>query len=237
MPSDASDSSRRDLDARRRFLAGAASGTVLSVLGGLYILGEPWVAEANASERSDGKKRVPPGQRVIRAWKPMGGRPGEAATSAFRLKISGHVARPFSLGFRELLEANPLTTAADVHCVTGWSVLGSKVRGVRLRDLAERAGVAPSAKHVILEAAHGYTANLRLADALKPNVMIIWELEGRRLEAAHGGPVRALVPDHYFWKSPKWLTGVRFSDHDEPGYWETRGYHNHADPWREERHA
>ena len=87
------------------------------------------------------------------------------------------------------------------------------------------------------EAAHGYTSNVMLRDALAPNVMIAQKLEGAPLPRAHGGPLRAVVPQLYFWKSAKWLTGIRFVAHDEPGYWETRGYNNHADPWREERYA
>ena len=106
-----------------------------------------------------------------------------------------------------------------------------------LETLARRVGVRDTARHVIFEAAAGYTANVHLGEALAPNVMITWALDGRPLTRPHGPPVRALVPDLYFWKSAKWLTGIRFVRRDAPGYWERRGYHNHADPWREERHA
>jgi DMSO/TMAO reductase YedYZ molybdopterin-dependent catalytic subunit len=125
----------------------------------------------------------------------------------------------------------------DVHCVTKWTVLNASFTGVRVADLAERAGVKPSARHVIFEAAWGYTSNVLLREALANNVLVAHRHEGRPLARQHGGPVRALVPDLYFWKSAKWLTGVRFSTRDEPGYWEVRGYHNHADPWREERNG
>jgi DMSO/TMAO reductase YedYZ molybdopterin-dependent catalytic subunit len=90
---------------------------------------------------------------------------------------------------------------------------------------------------VIFEAAHGYTANVPLREALGPQIMVVRELAGAPLPRAHGGPLRALVPHLYFWKSAKWLTGIRFVARDEPGYWETRGYHNHGDPWREERYG
>ena len=108
---------------------------------------------------------------------------------------------------------------------------------VRVEDLAEKAGVSKKARHVIFEAAHGYTANVRLREALADDVLVTWELGDRRLPRQHGAPVRALVPDLYFWKSAKWLTGIRFVRRDEPGYWETRGYNNHADPWKEQRYA
>jgi DMSO/TMAO reductase YedYZ molybdopterin-dependent catalytic subunit len=91
--------------------------------------------------------------------------------------------------------------------------------------------------HVIFEAAYGYTSNVLLHEALAPQVLVAHKLEGSPLPRDHGAPVRALVPDLYFWKSAKWLKGIRFVRDDEPGYWETRGYHNHADPWKEERYG
>jgi DMSO/TMAO reductase YedYZ molybdopterin-dependent catalytic subunit len=108
---------------------------------------------------------------------------------------------------------------------------------VRVKELADRAKVKASARHVVFEAAHGYTANVRLDEALRPNVLVAHQLDGRALPRAHGAPVRGVIPDLYFWKSAKWLTGIRFSARDDPGFWETRGYHNHADPWREERYG
>jgi DMSO/TMAO reductase YedYZ molybdopterin-dependent catalytic subunit len=104
-------------------------------------------------------------------------------------------------------------------------------------ELAARAKPRPSARHVIFEAAHGYTSNVLLREALAPSVLLTHRYEGRPLARQHGGPVRGLVPDLYFWKSAKWLTGIRFVARDEPGYWETRGYHNHADPRRQERYG
>ena len=108
---------------------------------------------------------------------------------------------------------------------------------MRISELAKKAGVKEGARHVVFRAAHGYTSNVRISEALLPNAMVAWELEDRPLRRAHGAPVRALVPDLYFWKSAKWLEGIRFVRRDEPGYWETRGYHNHADPWNEERYG
>ena len=113
----------------------------------------------------------------------------------------------------------------------------ARFTGVRVADLAAAAKVKPSAHHVVFEAAGGYTSNVPLREAIAPNVLIAHRLDGTPLARAHGAPVRAFVPDLYFWKSAKWLTGIRFVSADEPGYWETRGYHNHADPWREERYS
>jgi DMSO/TMAO reductase YedYZ molybdopterin-dependent catalytic subunit len=234
--------SRQDIEkalARRRFVMQAAAGTTLTALGGAtYLVTDGWPASAHAAmTRPDGRPRIPPGQRVLQRLKPMGGQPGNPKTSEFTLKVTGLVQKPLSLDFAALLGQKPVTLPLDVHCVTGWTVLGARFKGVRLKDLAAYAGVSKQARHVIFEAAHGYTSNVRIEDALDPNVLLAWELEGARLPRAHGGPVRAVVPDLYFWKSAKWLTGIRFVRRDEPGYWERRGYHNHADPWREERYG
>jgi DMSO/TMAO reductase YedYZ molybdopterin-dependent catalytic subunit len=222
---------------RRRFIRLAASGTAVAVLGGSYIISDDLTRLAQAQTRPDGKPRLPPGQRVLKAWKPMGGEPGDPSLEHFRLQVHGDVEAPYSLSYAELMALPQAALAVDVHCVTGWSVMGAQVKGVLLSTLAERAKVKPSARHVIFEAAHGYTSNVPLREALGPQVMIARELEGAPLPRTHGGPCRAMVPHLYFWKSAKWLTGIRFVARDEPGYWETRGYHNHGDPWREERYG
>lgn len=226
------------MDPRRRGLIRlAASGTAVAVLGGYYVLSDDLTREAKAQTRQDGRPRLPPGQRVLKALKPMGGEPGSPSLADFSLSISGEVEAPFRLSYAELLAMPQTTLLVDVHCVTGWSVMDAKATGVRISDLAARAKVKPSARHVIFEAAHGYTSNVPLREALASKNMVMRELNGAPLPRTHGGPARALVPDLYFWKSAKWLTGIRFVTRDEPGYWETRGYHNHADPWREERYG
>ena len=151
--------------------------------------------------------------------------------------MHGEVEDPFTIDFADLVAMDNTLLRADVHCVTGWSVLGAKWRGVKIKALAEKAGLKRTARHVIFEAAHGYTANVRLRDALADDGLVTWELDDKPLARTHGSPVRALVPDLYFWKSAKWLTGIKFVERDEPGFWEVRGYNNHADPWKEERYA
>jgi len=221
---------------RRRWLQQAAAGTLVTVLGATYVLADE--APSGAHEpRKDGRKRVPPGQRVLSRLRPMGGESGSPARSDFKLKVYGEVEHPFELNFDALLASSPVELPLDVHCVTGWSVLGARFKGVRVADLAQRAGLKPTARHVIFEGAHGYSANVALGEALKPEVLVAYELDGRPLERGHGAPVRAVVPDLYFWKSAKWLTAIRFVERDQPGYWEVRGYNNHGDPWREERYA
>jgi DMSO/TMAO reductase YedYZ molybdopterin-dependent catalytic subunit len=224
--------------ARRRFVERAVHGTLFVALGGgLYVFADDLTREAKAETRPDGRPRVPPGQRVIRSLKPMGGEPGDPNPANFKLKIHGAVDRPFELGFAELLGLPQTELVADVHCVTKWTVLDAKWKGVRVSDLAKKAGLKANVRYVVFEAAHGYTANVPLEAAMRPNVLVTHRLDDRPLGRANGYPLRALVPDLYFWKSAKWLTGVRFVTRDEPGSWEKRGYSNSADPWKEERFA
>ncbi len=229
----------KKLEERRSFLKKAAAGTIIVALGGgLYRLAsDDLTRAARAQVRKDGRKRLPPGQRVLEELRPMGGEPGSAKTDDFSLRIHGEVERPFVADWKQLLAMPRAEIIADVHCVTGWSVLGNTWSGVLVSHLAERAGVKKTARHVIFEAAHGYTANVPLAEATTRDVMVTFEVNGKPFQRRHGAPVRGLVPDLYFWKSAKWLTGIRFVTRDEPGYWETRGYHNHANPWREERYG
>jgi len=217
-------------------LRASAAGTVLVALGGTYVLAaddDPRGKE----KRPDGRVRLPPGQRILDALKPMGGDPGDPSAAAFRMRVHGEVETPLDLDFKALTALTATEITCDVHCVTGWSVLGSKWTGVRVSELAKLAKVKASARHVIFEAANGYTANVRLAEAMAPDVAVVYRFQGGPLPRPHGPPVRSLVPDLYFWKSAKWLTGIRFVARDQPGYWETRGYHNHADPWTEERYG
>jgi DMSO/TMAO reductase YedYZ molybdopterin-dependent catalytic subunit len=221
---------------RRNFAVGLAGGGVMALLGGSYVL----AAEAEAEKmrkalRPDGKPRLPPGQYLLKELRDMGGTAADASVSKFRLKVYGEVEKPFELDFRELLAMPQTTQTCDVHCVTKWTMVDSLWTGVKVADLAERAKVKGGARHVIFEAHAGYTANVRLNEALNPAVLIAHKHKDKALANAHGGPARVLVPDLYFWKSAKWITGIRFVSRDEPGFWETRGYHNHADPWREER--
>lgn len=224
---------------RRTFLRAVTAGTaVVAFGGGAYVLADDAEERrARATLRPDGRPRLPPHQYLLKRLRPMGGEEGDPSPGGWRLRIHGEVESPLLLDFAALLAMPQVDQECDVHCVTKWSVLGAHFAGVRVADLAASAKVKPSAHHVIFEAAHGYTTNVPLHEALAPNVLVAHRLEGTPLALAHGAPVRALVPDLYFWKSAKWLTGIRFASEDHPGYWETRGYDNHADPWKEERYG
>lgn len=224
---------------RRIFVKSVTAGTVIVALGGggYCLANEEEEKKARATPRPDGRPRLPPGQFLLKKIRAMGGTEGDPSPGAWKLTISGDVEAPFTIDFAELLKMTQVDQVCDVHCVTKWTVLDAKWTGVKLADLAARAKVRPSARHVILEASAGYTSNVPIKEALAPNVLIAHKYEGVPLARPHGAPVRALVPDLYFWKSAKWLTGIKFVASDRPGYWETRGYHNHADPWKEERYG
>jgi DMSO/TMAO reductase YedYZ molybdopterin-dependent catalytic subunit len=243
-----SDNRRPDLDRypelkrawdRRQFVKSAAVGTAFVALGGALVrlAGEDLTRQAHAEKRSDGRPRLPPGQRALEALRPMGGAEGDGDVRSFRLRVHGAVKSPFEIDYAGLLKLPQVQKEADVHCVTGWSLIGGLWKGVAITTLAEKAGVTSEARFVIFEAAHGYTANAPIKEATADTAMVTYRLNGKPLALEHGAPVRGLVPDLYFWKSAKWLTGIRFVKADEPGYWENRGYNNHADPWKEERYA
>jgi DMSO/TMAO reductase YedYZ molybdopterin-dependent catalytic subunit len=122
----------------------------------------------------------------------------------------------------------------DIHCVTKWSKLGTRWTGVSIDTLL--AGVETSAEYAVAFSDGGYTTNLPVADLVDGQAWVAFGYEGEDLEAEHGGPARLLVPHLYFWKSAKWVRGLRLLDEDEPGFWESVGYHNYGDPWREQRY-
>jgi DMSO/TMAO reductase YedYZ molybdopterin-dependent catalytic subunit len=229
----------RDSIDRRELIKTAAAGTVIMGLGGaLYRLAtDDMTRKAMADGRADGKKRLPPGQRLIEKLKPMGGEEGPGDVKSFKLRVHGLVKTELELDYKALLKLPQVEKVADVHCVTGWTVIDSIWKGVQISTLAEQAGMKDDARYVILEGANGFTANVPLKEATADYALVTYRLDGKPFSVEHGAPVRGLIPDLYFWKSTKWLTGLKFVKDDEPGYWEQRGYNNHADPWKEERYA
>jgi DMSO/TMAO reductase YedYZ molybdopterin-dependent catalytic subunit len=224
---------------RRVFLRGVTAGTLVVALGGgTYVCAsEEEEDRARQAKRPDGRPRLPPSQYLLKHLRPMGGREGDPSPGHWKLKVYGEVNEPFEIDFTGLLAMPQVEQVCDVHCVTKWTMLDAAWTGVRVADLAQRARVKASARHVIFEGFGGYTSNVLLREALAPTTLVAHRHEGHPLAQPHGAPARALVPDLYFWKSAKWLTGIRFTTPDEPGYWETRGYNNHADPWKEERYS
>ena len=181
--------------------------------------------------------RLPPGQYLTDRFPVL--HVGEVPTyepGEWSLSIGGLVDSPYVLTFEQLTALPSVTLTTDIHCVTKWSKFDTVWRGVRLRDLLETAGVQEGASHIMGHAEFGYTANLPFDDATRDESLVVWEFDNEPIEPIHGGPVRLLIPNLYFWKSPKWLRGIEVRDNDQPGFWERNGYHMYGDPFLEQRH-
>lgn len=197
-----------------------------------------WAASGKFLTGRSGADRLPPGQHEVQNWPvlDLGTQPTIAA-SAWRLDVTGQVDTPVSLdwaGFDALPKA---TLQADIHCVTTWSRFDNQWQGVRPRDLLVLANPRPEASHVMLSCHDGYTTNLPLEDFLSEHALLATHWQGKPLGRDHGGPMRAMVPHLYFWKSAKWLRGIELMAGDRPGFWEQNGYHMYGDPWREQRYS
>lgn len=180
--------------------------------------------------------RLPPGQSPTEKFPVLSlGPTPQVPTGTWSLSVHGQVDEPFALRWDELLALPQAELTTDLHCVTRWSKFDTRWRGVRVRELIERARPRPAATHVLVHAFGGYTTNLPLDALLGDDVLIAHSFGGEPLEPDHGGPARLLVPQRYLWKSAKWVSALELLDHDEPGIWERNGYHNEGDPWREER--
>lgn len=155
---------------------------------------------------------------------------------SWTLTVAGRVGRRTRWTLADLRDDPAATTAtSDFHCVTGWSRLDNDWTGIPVRVLLDRVEPRPEATHALAYGHPAYSANLSL-DALRADdVLLAWAHDASPLSVAHGGPLRLVVPQRYGWKSVKWVTELRLVDRDVPGYWEERGYHMHADPWREQR--
>ena len=183
-------------------------------------------------------RRLPPGQRQVATWPvlDLGAQP-KIDLQRWRLVVDGLVENPVTLdwdGFNRLPQSE---LTSDIHCVTAWSRYDNRWRGVRVADLLEHVRPKPEAKFVLLQSFDTYTTNLPLAEFAAHDALLATHWEGEPLTVEHGGPVRVVVPKLYFWKSAKWVKRIQFAAQDQPGFWEVRGYHNHGDPWTEERYS
>jgi hypothetical protein len=184
---------------------------------------------------------LPPGQQLAapKKWQIVGERLPHGADGPWTISVCGEVARPKTWSFDELATLPAVRRAIDIHCVTRWSKLGMEFEGVLLADLLELSEPAQSARFIsfVAHSARDHSSSLPLADALSLETLLALRCDGRPLDIEHGGPVRAVVPSRYFYKSVKWLRRIELVAEDRLGYWESQaGYHNHADPWREQRY-
>jgi DMSO/TMAO reductase YedYZ molybdopterin-dependent catalytic subunit len=180
--------------------------------------------------------RLPPGQYLEKGFPVLSAGPTprvETATWRFTLK---HGPKPLAAWSWEEFNRLPKTTVKrDIHCVTKWSKFDTNWEGVSFDDILAAAGITAPTGFVLAHSFDGYSTNVPVEDLAGGKAMVATAYEGRPLAPDHGGPARLLVPHLYFWKSAKWVNGLQFTERDEPGFWELRGYHIYGDPWREQR--
>ncbi|MBL8891729.1 MAG: molybdopterin-dependent oxidoreductase [Planctomycetaceae bacterium] len=184
---------------------------------------------------------LPPGQQLVSGnkWPLVGERQSGPRPPIWKLEVQGLVDRPTCLTLNDLQSLPQTRRSIDIHCVTRWSKLGVEFLGVSLRDLMAEIGVSSKAKYVSFAACSDrkHSSSLELSTALELETLLAWQVDGQPLPDEHGGPLRNIVPNRYFYKSVKWLCGVEFLLEDKLGYWEAdAGYHNLADPWQEQRY-
>jgi DMSO/TMAO reductase YedYZ molybdopterin-dependent catalytic subunit len=181
--------------------------------------------------------RVPPGQYLSERFPVLTVGPNPAYDLAtWDFQLFGEVEDELQLSWEELLALPQRDVVVDIHCVTRWSKLDTAWRGVLVRDLLEKARVRPAGEYVMAYSDGGYTTNLPLEVVMDDDVLLAHTYDGKPLEPDHGAPLRLLVPKRYFWKSAKFLRRIEVMSEDRMGFWELNGYHNDADPWKEQRH-
>lgn len=180
-------------------------------------------------------ERLPPGQYLTPDFPVLSAGPTpRVALSEWSFSITGAVNEPRRWDWAEFQALPRETVMCDVHCVTKWSKFDTTWEGVSVDTLL--AGVQTRAEFVVAFAEGGYRTNLPLADVTGGKAWVVFAYGGKPLTPEHGGPARLLVPHLYFWKSAKWARGLALREEDEPGFWESGGYHNVGDPWREQRY-
>ena len=183
----------------------------------------------------DQGERLPPGQYEVRDFPVLSAGPTpHTPQSDWSFEITGEVAEPMRWTWSEFQRLPSERVTKDIHCVTKWSKLDTVWEGVSVDRLLD--GVETTAAYVLAFSDGGYTTNLPLKAVTGGKAWVAFRYNDLALPPEHGGPARLLVPHLYFWKSAKWVRGIRLMAHDEPGFWETYGYHMYGDPWREQRY-
>ncbi len=192
----------------------------------------------NEDAEKETRPRQPPGQRVTSRF-PVLQKGGivHIDREKYKLEVAGEVEKPVAWSLDQLKELQDEDIVADIHCVTSWSKYDTKWSGISFKKLLELVKPTKKAKFVEFYCADGGFITTVPIEALKENALLALSYEGKPIEDSHGGPVRPIIPDLYFYKSAKWLLKINFLEQDRLGYWEKGGYSNKADPWKEQRYA
>ena len=187
---------------------------------------------------AEGKRRLPPGQKMTTGWPVLqyAGIP-QIDTATWRFRVSGLVEEEKEWTWEEFLALPHAIDTSDIHCVTAWSRYDNEWEGIAWRELLKQVRPKPEANHVMAHCYGGYTTNIPMTDLDDDDVLFAFRHNGEPLAPEHGGPMRLVVPKLYFWKSAKWINGVEFMAEERRGFWENYGYHVRGDPWKEERYG
>jgi DMSO/TMAO reductase YedYZ molybdopterin-dependent catalytic subunit len=186
----------------------------------------------------DTANRVPPGQTLTTNFPVLSYGPAPRFNpDKWDFRIVGLIENPLHFNYQRFRALPQTKQVSDFHCVTTWSRLDNVWEGVGVKDLMAMVKLAPNVSHVVIHCDGGYTTNLPIEAFLDDDVILAHRHDGRDLELDHGWPLRLVVPKLYAWKSAKWVRAIEFTDQDRRGFWEVRGYHNDADPWKEERYS
>src|SRR5581483_1344343 len=195
-------------------------------------------AERKVREAGYDPARLPPGQYLTEKWPVLhAGEIPHVDLASWTLRVFGSVEEELTLDWVQFNALPRSSTVQDIHCVTRWSRFDAAFEGVHWRELAKLCRPRPEARFVIAHAEHDFTSNVPLASLEDERALLATHADGAPLTAEHGGPMRLVVPGRYFWKSAKWLRAIELSPVDRLGFWERYGYHNDADPWKEERYS
>ena len=182
--------------------------------------------------------RLPPGQYLTADFPVLSlGPTPHITTKEWKLEVVGLVSKKLSWNWDDFTALPHTQMQKDIHCVTKWSKFDTYWTGVSMDAIMQLAGVSDGATHLIAHSYDGYTTNVPLQDVSGGKAMVAIAYENHPIDPEHGGPARLFIPHLYFWKSAKWVNKLEFVDHDEPGFWETRGYHNYGNPWEEQRYS
>jgi DMSO/TMAO reductase YedYZ molybdopterin-dependent catalytic subunit len=195
-------------------------------------------AEKKVADAGYDPARLPPGQYLTEKWPVLhAGSVPDTDLATWNFRVFGEVENPITLSWEELTALPKAENVQDIHCVTRWSRFDARFGGVHWRELAKLVRPKPSSRFVVAHAEQGFTSNVPLEYLEDDNALLATEADGQPLTPEHGWPLRLVIPGKYFWKSAKWLRAIELRATDEPGFWERYGYHNDADPWREERYG
>jgi DMSO/TMAO reductase YedYZ molybdopterin-dependent catalytic subunit len=195
-------------------------------------------AEKKVQEAGYDPARLPPGQYLTEKWPVLhAGAVPDIDLASWDFAVWGEVDNAIRLTWEELNRLPKTAVTEDIHCVTRWSRFDTSFEGVHWSEVQKLVGQRPSARYVVAHAEQGFTSNVPIASLEDPQALLATHADGEPLTLEHGWPLRLVIPGKYFWKSAKWLRGIELTAVDQPGFWERYGYHNDADPFKEQRYA